>query len=92
MAETKPSAPLFYHNIYTFSEENISDKILASNKFINNINITKDNRNYYKTETNNYNKKLSRYENYINIAEITEILLSLIATTATSTSIALTSI
>ena len=49
----------------------------------------KDIRNYYETETYNYNKKLSRYENYINIAEITEKLLSSIAATAT-TSVALT--
>ena len=38
------------------------------------------------------NKKLSRYKNYINIAEITEILLSSIATTATTTSVSLTGI
>ena len=49
-------------------------------------------RNYYETKTNNYNKKLSRFENYNNIAETTEILLSLIATFATSTSVALTGI
>ena len=61
----------------------------ANNKFNNNINIIKDIKNYYETETNNYNKKLSRYKNYINIAEITEIVLSSIATTATSTSVAL---
>ena len=34
----------------------------------------------------------SRYKNYINIAEITEILLSSMATTVTSTSVALTGI
>ena len=33
--------------------------------------------------------KLSRYKNYINIAAITELLLSSIATTATSTSAAI---
>ena len=38
------------------------------------------------------NKKLSRYKNYINVAEITEIVLSSIATTATSTSVALTGV
>ena len=43
-------------------------------------------------ETNNYNKNLGRYKNYINVAEITEIILSSIATTATSTSVALTGI
>ena len=67
-------------------------KIQANNKFNNNINIIKDIRNYYETETNNYNKKLSRYKNYINVAEITEIVLSSIATTATTTSAALTGI
>ena len=59
-------------------------------KFNNIINIIKDIRNYYEMETNNYNKKLSRYKNYINVAEITEIQLSSIATTATTTSVALT--
>ena len=48
--------------------------------------------NFYETETNDYNKKLSRYKNYINVAEITEIVLSSIATTATTTSVALTGI
>ena len=52
----------------------------------------KDITNYYETETNNYNKKLSRYKNYFNVAEITEIVLSSIATTATPTSAALTGI
>ena len=64
---------------------------LDNNKFNNNINIIKDIRVYYEIETNNYIKKLSRYKNYIN-AEITEILLSSIATTATTTSVALTGI
>ena len=54
--------------------------------------MMKDIKNYYETETNNYKKKLSRYKNYINIAEITEMLLSSLATTATSTSVALTGI
>ena len=35
---------------------------------------------------------MSRYKNYINVAVITEIVLSFIATTATSTSVALTGI
>ena len=74
------------------NEQQINEKIQANNKFNNNINIIKDIRNYYETETNNYNKKLSRYKNYINVAEITEIVLSSIATTATSTSVALTGI
>ena len=67
------------------SERSINEKIQANNKFNNNINIIKDIRNYYETETTNYNKKLSRYKNYINVAEITEIVLSSIETTATST-------
>ena len=65
-------------------------KIQANKKFNNNINIIKDIRNSYETATNNYNKKLSRYKICINVAEITEILLSSIATTATTTSVAIT--
>ena len=71
------------------SERLINAKIQANNKFNNNINIIKDIRNYYETETNNYNKKVSRYKNDINAAEKTEIVLSSIATTATTTSVAL---
>ena len=41
-------------------------------------------------ESNNYNKKLSRYKNYINVAEIKQILLSSIVATATSTSVPIT--
>ena len=52
------------------------------------MHIKKDISIYYEAKTNNYNKKISRYKNYINVAEITDILLSLIATTATSTSVA----
>ena len=74
------------------AEKQINEKIQANNKFNNNINIIKDIRNYYETKTNNYNKKLSRYKNYINVAEITEILLSSIETTPTTTSVALTGI
>ena len=97
MAEsmTNPTAPnerLLYANLSSLSERLINEKIQANNKFNNNINIIKDIRNYYETETNNYNKNLSRYKNYINVADITEILLSLIATTATTTSDALTGI
>ena len=87
-----PSERLLYPNFSTVNEQCINEKILANNKFNNNINIIKDCRNYYETETNNYNKKLSRYKNHINFAEITEILLSSVATTATSTSVALTGI
>ena len=89
---TAPSERLLYPNLSTVNEQNINEKIQANNKFNNNINIIKDIRNYYETETNNCNKKLSRYNNYINVAEITEIVLSSIATTATSTSVALTGI
>ena len=83
-----PSERLLYPNLSSVSERLINEKFQANNKF-NNSNIIKDIRNYYETETNNYNKKLSRYKNYINVAEITEILLSSIATT---TSVALTGI
>ena len=70
---TAPSERLLYPELSSVSERLINEKIQANNKFNNNINI-KDIRNYYETETNNYHKKLSRYKNYINVAEITEIL------------------
>ena len=89
---TTLSERLLYPNLSTVNEQYINEKIQANNKFNNNINIIKDIRNYYETESNNYNKKLRRYKNYINAAEITEILLSSIATTATTTSVALTGI
>ena len=92
---TNPTAPterLLYPDLSSVSERLINEKILANNKFSIDINIIKDIRNYYEIETNNYNKKLSRYKNYINAAEITEKVLSSIATTATSTSVALTGI
>ena len=89
---TAPSERLLYPDLSSVSERLINLKIQANNKFNNNINIIKDIRNYYETETNNYNKKLSRYKNYINVPEITEILLSSVATTATKTSVALTGI
>ena len=100
---TAPSESLLYPDLSSVSErlmreaaavneQQINEKIQANNKFNNNINIIKDIRNYFETETNNYNRKLSRYKNYINVAEITEILLSSIATTATTTSVALTGI
>ena len=96
---TAPSERLLYPDLSSVSErlireaaeKQIKEKIQANNKINNNINIIKDIRNYYATETNNYNKKLSRYKNYTNVAEITEKLLSSIATTAT-TSVALTGI
>ena len=89
---TNPTAPierLLYPDLSSISERLKNEKIQTNNKFNNNINIIKDIRNYYETETNNYNKKLSRYKNYINVAEITEILLSSTATTATTTSLEL---
>ena len=89
---TAPSERLLYPDLSSVSERLVNEKIQANNKFNNNINIIKDIRNYYETEINNYNKKLSRYKNYINIAEITEIVLSSIATTATTTSVSLTGI
>ena len=87
MEETKASAPLLYPHLSSFSEQYINDKILANNKFNSNINIIKVTKKYHETENNNYNKKLSRYKKYINVAEITDILLSSKATTATSTSL-----
>ena len=63
MEEIEHKATLLYPNITSFSEQYINDKILAKNKFNNNINIIKDFRNYYEIETSNYNKKLSRYKN-----------------------------
>ena len=99
---TAPSERLLYPKLSTVNEHFIKEKIQANNKFNNNMNIIKDIRNYYETETNirnyyetetnNYNKMLSRYMNYINVTDITEIVLSSIATTATSTSVALTGI
>ena len=62
----------------TVNEKYINNKILPNNIFDNNNNnnnIKKAIRNYYEIETNNYKKKLSRYKNYINVAEITELLL-----------------
>ena len=89
---TAPSERLLYPDLSSVSERLINEKIQANIKFKNNINIKKDIRNYYETETNIYNKKLSGHKNYTNVAEITEILLSSIATTATTTSVALTRI
>ena len=96
---TAPSERLLYPrsgftdpDLTSVSERLINEQIQANNKFHNNMIIIKDIRNYYETETKNYNKKLSRYKNYINIAEITEIVLSSIATTAKTTSVSLTGI
>ena len=89
---TAPSERLLFPDLSSVSERLINEKIQANNKLNNNITIMKDIRKYYETETNNYNKKLSRYKNYINIAEITEVVLSSRATTATTTSVSLTGI
>ena len=96
---TAPSERLLYPDLSSVSErlireapeKQINEKIQANNKFNNNINLIKDIIDYYEIETNNYNRKLSRYENCIKVAEITEIILASIATTAT-TSVALTGI
>ena len=89
---TAPSERLLHPDLSSVSERLIKEKIQANNKFYKNINIIKDIKNYYETETNNYNKKFSRYKNYINVADITEMKLSSIATTATKTSVAITGI
>ena len=92
---SQPSATserFLYPDLSSVSERLINEKIQANNKTNNNINIIKDIRNYYETETNKNNKKLSSYKNFINVAEITEIVLSSMATTATSISVALTGI
>ena len=61
---TAPSERLLYPDLSSVSEKLINEKIQANNKFNNSINIIKDIRNYYETETNkNYNKKISRYKN-----------------------------
>ena len=87
---TAPSERILYPDLSSVSKRLINEKIQANNKFNNNIIIIKDIRNYYETETNNYNKKVSRYKNYINVSEITKIVLPSIATTATTTSVVLT--
>ena len=95
---TAPSERLLYPDLSSVSErlireaaeKQINEKIQAYNKFNNKINFIKDIIIYHEPETNNCNKKLSRYKKYINVAEITEILSSSIATTATTTSVALT--
>ena len=43
-------------NAATVNEQLINEKIQANNKYNNNINIIKDIRNYYETETNNYKR------------------------------------
>ena len=60
MTNPTPSDRLLYPDLSSVSERLINEKIQANNKFNNNINIIKDNRDYYETETTNYNIKLSR--------------------------------
>ena len=69
---TAPSERLLSPDLSSVSERLINQKLQANGQFNNNINIMKDIRNYYESEINNYNKKLSRYINYINVAEITD--------------------
>ena len=64
-----PSERLVHPNLSTVNEQYINEKILANDKFNQNINIIKDIRNYYETETSNYNKKLSRESDYPKINE-----------------------
>ena len=90
---TAPSERLLYTDLSSVSDRLINQKNQANVKLNNNINIKKDIRNFYETETNYLNKKLSRYKNYINVAEITEIVLLSITTMATTTTtVALTGI
>ena len=50
---TAPSERLLYSDLSSVSERLINEKIQANIKINNNINIIKDIRNYYETETNN---------------------------------------
>ena len=59
---TAPSERILYPDLSSVSERLINEKIQANNKINNNINFIKDIRNYYETETNNCNKKLSRFK------------------------------
>ena len=52
---TAPSERLLYPDLSSVAERLINEKIFANNKFNNNINIIKDIRNFFETETNNYN-------------------------------------
>ena len=53
---TAPSERLLCPNLSSLLERLINEKIQANNKFNKNINIIKDIRNYYETETNNYKR------------------------------------
>ena len=84
---------LYFTQLSPSSQNNTKkNKILANKKFNNHIKNINDIRNYYETETNNYKKKLIKYKKYNNKAELTELLLSSIATTETTSSVALTGI
>ena len=69
------------------NEQQINEKIQANIRFNNNISIIKEIRKYNGTETNNYNKKLSNYKIRNNMTEVTEIVISSIATRETTTSV-----
>ena len=69
------------------NEQQIIEKIQANIRFNNNISIIKDIRKYNGTEINNNKKKLSKYKTSTNMTEITEILISSIATTEATTSV-----
>ena len=56
---TAPSERLLYPNLSTVNEQYLNEKIQTNYKFNNNINIIKEIRDYFETETNNHNKKLS---------------------------------
>ena len=75
---TLPSAPIeriLYPDLTSDSEKMINEKVQGNKSCNDSIFITKDIRNYYETETNEYNKKLSKYKTYISMAEIQELLL-----------------
>ena len=68
---SQPSAPserFLYPDLSSVSErlireaaeKQINENIQANNKFNNNVNIMKDIKSFYETETNNYNERLSR--------------------------------
>ena len=98
--ETRLSSPLLYSNLAIINakswletnEQHIKDKTLANNSFNTNVNVIKGNTNCNETRTMIYNKNLSRYQTYINIAEATEMALSSIAATAATRSVELTGI
>ena len=73
---TLPSAPIekiLYPDLTSDSEKMMNEKVQANKNFNDSIIITKDIRNYYEKETNEYNKKISKYKTYISMAEIKRI-------------------